>query len=159
MGLRMAFLSVHLEGSLIGQDGHLWITTHSGLAISSSPIIEYEADERVEFTTTWDGEKMSESDSTHPPVQVGEWVGVYTQAEERVILYRLSSGNGGGLERQDFEAPISQFGVGRVILSVSADTFLLGSDKGVFQFDMTTKTVRLLPGFLDCTGVWALHQR
>ena len=157
-GLKDGLPSVHLEGSLIGQDGHLWITTHSGLAISSSPIIEYEADERVEFTTTWDGEKLLSTQLRVPPVQVGEWVGVYTQAEERVILYRLSSGNGGGLERQDFEAPISQFGVGRVILSVSADTFLLGSDKGVFQFDMTTKEVRYFPGFLDCTGVWALHQ-
>ena len=76
-----------------------------------------------------------------PPAQVGEWVGVYTQAEERVILYRLSSEDGGVLERRYFEAPIAQFGVGCLILSVSADTFLLGSDKEVYQFDMTTKEV------------------
>ena len=99
--------------------------------LSQAAQSSYEADERVEFTTTWDGEKLLSTQLRVPPVQVGEWVGVYTQAEERVILYNLSSGNGGGLERQDFEAPISQFGVGRVILSVSADTFLLGSDRGV----------------------------
>ena len=86
---------------------------------------------------------------------MGEWVGVYTQAEERVILYRLSSEDDGGLERQDLRRPIAQFGVGRVILSVSAHTFLLGVIKECFN--LMTKTSRKSDyfGFLDCTGLGA----
>ena len=133
MGFDDGLPSVHLK-EYDPQDGHLWVSNQSRPGLSSSPIIEYEADERVEFPQHGTAsESALDASVVCRRCEVGEWVGVYTQAEERVILYRLSSGNGGGLERQDFEAPISQFGVGCVILSVSADTFLLSLIKGCFN--------------------------
>ena len=95
MGFEDGLPSVHLEGSLIGQDGHLWITTHSGLAISSSPIIDNSADERVEFTTTWDGENYSRLNCSRRFVQARGVGRCHTQAEERVI-FSVFPPNGGG---------------------------------------------------------------